>query len=224
MQSTLGHRASRSLQGIGDRSPTEGLLPSITQRRTFPVSGKDKGVIPADSQNLPGQGSSQPPRVPWSQLAGTVGPGERLKESRVQGWGLQRPRGVQDLGQSPYRNSASASGTGSCSRCSQEPHRVWGPCRDSHCQRRQMKSRMLGTVRARWLQRAPLGLQTLPSTTLWVQWSSGAWRHWLFGTCWRAKTPSDTQSLSPWGLAPLTGMGTVCQLWYWGLLGPGWWL
>lgn len=189
MQSSLGRIASWSLQGIGDRSPTKGLLPAITRRRTFPVSGKDKGVIPVDSQNLPGQGSSQPPRVPWSQLAGAMGPGERLKELRVQGWGLQRPRGVQGLGQSPCRNSLSASGTGSCSRCSQEPHRVWGPCRDSQRQKRQTKSQMLGTVRARWLQRAPLGLQTLPSTSLWVHWAAGACHHWLFGTCWLAKTP-----------------------------------
>jgi hypothetical protein len=149
LQSALGHIASLSLQRTVDRSPTEGPLQPITRRRTFPESGKDRGVIPVDSQNLPGQGSSQPPRVLWSQPAGAVGPGERLKVSRIQGWGLKRPGGVQGLGQSPYRNSVSASGTGSCSQRSQEPHRVWGPCRDSQRQRRQMKSRMLGTVRAR---------------------------------------------------------------------------
>lgn len=222
LQNTLGHIASLSLQGTVDRSPTEGLLQSVTRRRTFPVSGKDKGVIPVDSQNLPGQGSPQAPTVPWSQLAGAVEPGERPKVLRIQEWRLQRSRGVQGLGQPPYRNSASASGTGSCSRCSPEPHWVWGPCRDSQLQRRQMRSRMPGMVRARWLQKAPLDLQTLPSTCLWVQWAAGAWCHWLLGTCCLAMTPSDPQS--PWGLAPLVGMGTVCQLWCWGLLDPGWWL
>lgn len=224
MQSTPGHRASPSLQGIVDGSPTEVLPPPVTRRRAFLVSGKDKVVIPADSQNRPGRGSSQSPRVPWSQLAGAVGPGERLKELRGLGWGQQRPRGVQGLVQSPHRNSVSASGIGSCFRRSQEPHWVWGPCRDSQRQRGQLKSRMLGSVRARWLQRAPLGLQTLPSTALWVQRAAGAWLHWLLSSWWLAKTPSDPQSLSPWGLAPLTGTGTVRQLWCSGLLGPGWWL
>lgn len=162
-----------SLRRTVDRSLIEGLLQSITQKRTFPGSGKDKGAIPADSQNLPGQGSSQPSRVPWSQLAGAVEPGERLKESRILGWGLQRSRGVQGPGQSPYGNSVSASGTGSYFQCSQELRRVWGPCRNSQCQRRQMKSRMLGLVRARRLQKAPLGLQTLPNTSLWAQWAAG---------------------------------------------------